>query len=109
MTREGLLAAILSWYANSLTWKPGNQLSPYSSGASSIATKDAGKIAKAAISADSIGKLILVLCDAYEIPLTALGRRSSISDTRTAEIARGSDITNDESSRLSLAISEMIR
>lgn len=109
MTREGLLTAILSWYANPVTWKSGNHPSPYSSGASSKAIKDSGKIAKAAISADSIGKLILVLCDAHGIPLTALGRKSGISDTRTAEIARGSDISNDESFQLSLAISEMTK
>lgn len=109
LTKEGLLREILAWYAGPRIWEREVSQAPYSSGASSRAARDSGQIARVALAASSIGGLLKALCDAHEIPLTGLGRKADVPDTRIAEIVRGSDPTLVESRRLSRALSGMIR
>jgi len=108
LTKEGLLRAILSWYARPGTWERELSPSPYSSGAASRAVRDAGQIARSALSSRTVGGLLKALCDAYEIPLTALGRKAEIPDSRIAEIVRGSDPSLVESRRLGRALTGMV-
>lgn len=109
LTREGLLKALLAWYARPKVWEREVSQAPYSSGASSRAIRDSGQIARSALAANGVGGLLKVLCDAHEIPLTALGRKADVPDTRIAEIARGSDPSLVESRRLSRALFGMIQ
>lgn len=109
LTREGLLNAILSWYADPGTWEQRSDPSPYSSGRSCRATQDSGRVARAAVSARGIGGLLTALCDAHGIALTALARRAGLTDFRIGEIARGSDPSQDEAVRLSSALAEVVR
>jgi len=109
LTRESLLHAILSWYADPKTWEQRSDPSPYSSGRSCRATQDSGRVARAAASAESIGGLLTALCDAHGIALTALARRAGLTDSRIGEIARGSDPSPGEAARLSGALAEVAR
>ena len=107
LTREGLLTAILSWYANPGTWEARSNPVLYSSGSSCRATMDAGRVARAAVSAGSAGALLTALCDAHSVALTALARTAGIPDSRMGEIARGSDPDAGERARIAAALKEL--
>jgi hypothetical protein len=82
--RLKLYENILKFYA----W-PGNWAKPVGPlPRNSTALSDAGRFARAAMGAESVGMLICVSCDILNIALTELGRKCGIADPRMGEIAR---------------------
>lgn len=107
MDREGLLSAVLQWYADERSWVPGDGSLGGRGAKTPRAVADRGRIARAALSAESVGALLTVLCNAHEIPLTALARRARITNGRMFQIVSGLDVLPDEASWLSAALSDM--
>jgi hypothetical protein len=93
---EKLLRRVLLFYAY-----PGNWAKPFGRyGRSPKATLDSGRLARAALKADSIGAILCTTCDVLNIAMTELSRKCGISDPRMAEIARGKDPTEEEGEKL---------
>ena len=101
---EFLLKKILNWYTNSDNWKPKPHTKFSPTRANRVIRQDPTRLARMAIRAQSIGKLIDVVCDAYKFSLTELSQISKIPQSRMYEIVRGSDPTKEESILLRKAL-----
>jgi hypothetical protein len=93
---ERLLRRVLSFYSY-----PGNWAKPFGKfNRPPRAVLDAGKLARAALKAKSVGAILCTTCDVIDMPLTKLGRQCGILDPRMAEIARGKDPSEEEFTKL---------
>jgi hypothetical protein len=95
MTKK-LLRRVLIFYAY-----PGNWARPVGKiNRPPKAVLDAGKLARTALRAKSVGAILCTTCDILDMALTELSRKCDIADPRMAEIARGKDPTNEECDKL---------
>ncbi len=70
---------------------------------------DGGRIAAVASRSEKLGELIVCVCDAYDVALTDLGRRSGMDSARIGSVCRGDRPSPEESYRLRNALEEIVR
>lgn len=102
---EDLLRKVLIFYAYPGNWaKPFGKISRHPR-----AVVDSGRLAKAAIKAQTFGAMLCVVCDVLNIALTELGRKTGISDPRIGAIATGTEPTPEESDKLCKELDVLIK
>ena len=111
ITEEYLLRRLLAWSADPVRWtgEQSGERGPYSvMGRRPGALVDAGRIARSAAEA-KLGALFRAVCDAEDVSITDVSRKSGIPVGRIAEIISGSDPTDSESDMLKVGLESAIK
>lgn len=97
-----LLRRLLRWYSLEESWRSrGASGRHVGTRVPSRAEADAGRLARAALSAPHAGRLLSVVCDAWEIPVPELARRSGVPEVAVSGfVSGGSGLGNGEVRRL---------
>ena len=108
LDREYLLGLVLAWYAGVKTWERPVTIFANRRETRSAADDDRGRKARAALRESSIGGLLRAACDAWDVHLTELARRSGMDGARMSQIVLASDVTEKESSAIRAALDQML-